>query len=281
MELLNKTEVIVYPNAKINIGLNVINRRVDGYHNLETIFFPIRICDLLEVRKNPFSSGIAFSSSGLMIDGREDDNLVVRAARLLMNDFETGGMKIHLHKQIPWGAGLGGGSSDAAYTLKAINELFKLNLATSQLETYAAQLGSDCPFFVQNKPCFATGRGEVMNSVDLSLKGLWCVVVKPLFGVSTVDAYRGVQPQQPDHSLCDLIRLSIEEWRTQIKNDFEESVFVKYPQIEQIKKQLYDLGAAYASMSGSGSAVFGLFYTRPLFIPSETFKEAEVFVMEI
>lgn len=281
MELLNKTEVIVYPNAKINIGLNVINRRVDGYHNLETIFFPINIFDLLEVRKNSLSSGVAFSSSGLMINGKAEDNLVVCAAHLLMKDFETGGIKIHLHKQIPWGAGLGGGSSDAAYTLKAINELFKLNLSISQLETYAAQLGSDCPFFVQNKPCFATGRGEVMNPVNLSLKGLWSVVVKPPFGVSTVEAYRGVQPQQPEHSLCDLIRLPIEEWSTHIKNDFEKSVFVKYPQIEQIKRQMYDLGAAYASMSGSGSAVFGLFHTRPMFISSEIFKESAVFVAQM
>lgn len=281
MELLNKTEVIVYPNAKINIGLNVINRRVDGYHNLETIFSPINIFDLLEVRKNSLSSGVAFSSSGLMINGKAEDNLVVCAAHLLMKDFETGGIKIHLHKQIPWGAGLGGGSSDAAYTLKAINELFKLNLSISQLETYAAQLGSDCPFFVQNKPCFATGRGEVMNPVNLSLKGLWSVVVKPPFGVSTVEAYRGVQPQQPEHSLCDLIRLPIEEWSTHIKNDFEKSVFVKYPQIEQIKRQMYDLGAAYASMSGSGSAVFGLFHTRPMFISSEIFKESAVFVAQM
>ncbi|MDP4205232.1 MAG: 4-(cytidine 5'-diphospho)-2-C-methyl-D-erythritol kinase [Bacteroidota bacterium] len=271
--------MIVFPNAKINIGLNVISRRSDGFHNLETVFYPVKIYDILEVEEDYSSDKISFSSTGLIIDGAPENNLVVRAANMLADDFKLPGLKIHLHKQIPFGAGLGGGSADAALGLDVINRLVGLNLTEKELESYAARLGSDCAFFVRNKPCFANGRGEQLESIDLNLDGHYIAVVKPSFGVSTAEAYRNIKPQQPENSLRDLIKLNPVEWSGKIGNDFEASVFPLYPAIEQIRETLYDSGAFYASMSGSGSSVFGFYKERPEIKPSDFAVPTEVFVV--
>lgn len=254
--------MIVYPNAKINIGLNVVEKRRDGYHNLETVFYPIPLQDALEIHnvENP-NSEYELKVSGDPLDGTPEDNLVVRAFRLLKHDFpdKVKPVSIFLYKHIPTGAGLGGGSSDGAFMLKALNERFALGLSTAQLEQYAAQLGADCPFFIQNSPVFAEGIGNIFSPIDLSLSGLTLVLVKPDIFVSTKDAYHAVVPQKPEVSLRTLVQADVEEWAKGVHNDFERSVFRKYPEIAAIKDRLYDLGAKFAAMSGSGSAVYGLF----------------------
>lgn len=254
--------MIVYPNAKINIGLNVVAKRRDGYHDLETVLYPIPLQDALEIHKveNP-DSEYELKVSGDPLDGTPDDNLVVRAFRLLKHDFpdKVKPVSIFLYKHIPTGAGLGGGSSDGAFMLKALNERFALGLTTEQLEGYAARLGADCPFFIQNRPVFAEGIGNVFSTIDLSLEGLTLVLVKPDIFVSTKDAYHAVVPQKPKVSLHTLVQSSVEEWSRDVHNDFEPSVCLKYPEIAAIKDRLYDLGAKFAAMSGSGSAVYGLF----------------------
>lgn len=254
--------MIVYPNAKINIGLNVVEKRRDGYHNLETVFYPIPLQDALEIHnvENP-ESEYELKVSGDPLDGTPEDNLVVRAFRLLKHDFpdKVKPVSIYLYKHIPTGAGLGGGSSDGAFMLKALNERFSLGLSTEQLERYAAILGADCPFFIQNTPVFAEGIGNVFSPLSLSLEGLTLVLVKPDVFVSTKDAYHAIVPQKPEVSLRTLVQSDVEEWAKGVHNDFERSVFRKYPEIAAIKDRLYDLGAKFAAMSGSGSAVYGLF----------------------
>lgn len=252
--------MISFPNAKINIGLRITGKRPDGYHDLETVFFPVGWSDALEIAS---SEELRFSSSGLEIDGPSESNLVMKAYRLLSNDFDLPPLRIHLHKQIPFGAGLGGGSADGAFMLRMLNKTFNLDISQEKMIEYAARLGSDCPFFLVNRPVFATGRGEVMSAIDVSLKGLSLFMVKPVIEVSTANAFRHVVPQQADISLRDLIQLPVTEWRRNIFNQFETSVFLQYPEIEAIKNQFYRLGAIYASMSGSGSCVFGLFVELP------------------
>jgi 4-diphosphocytidyl-2-C-methyl-D-erythritol kinase len=252
--------MISFPNAKINIGLRITGKRPDGYHDLETVFFPVGWSDALEIAS---SKELSFSSSGLEIDAPSESNLVMKAYRLLSNDFNLPPLRIHLHKQIPFGAGLGGGSADGAFMLRMLNKTFNLDISQEKMIEYAAQLGSDCPFFLVNRPVFATGRGEVMSAIDVSLKGLSLFMVKPVIEVSTANAFRHVVPQQADISLRDLIQLPVTEWRRNIFNQFETSVFLQYPEIEAIKNQFYRLGAIYASMSGSGSCVFGLFVELP------------------
>lgn len=252
--------MITYPNAKINLGLNIVEKRPDGYHNLETVFYPINLQDALEVTKLKGEAEYALKNSGVPIEGEPDDNLVVKAYRLLKQDYpDLPAVDIHMYKHIPTGAGLGGGSSDAAFMLKLLNEKFKLELSVEQLEEYAARLGADCAFFIRNKPVFATGIGNVFEPIELSLKGYYLVLVKPDIFVSTKEAYAGIHPQQPEYSLKDIIRQPVENWKKLMKNDFEESIFKIYPEIAAIKDKLYDMGAVYAAMSGSGSSVFGIF----------------------
>lgn len=248
--------MIIFPNAKINIGLNVLRKRTDGFHDLETVFYPLQLCDMLEINH---AETFQFKQTGIAIDGSPEQNLVVKAFRMLQNDFGLGEVNIHLHKQIPFGAGLGGGSSDAAHALIGINELFELGLNQTQLIDYAAKLGSDCPFFILNMPAFATGRGDILTPVSMSLNGYTLVIVKPNCSVSTAQAYASVVPEVPEQSLSELIDEPVSKWSGRVVNRFEQSVFPAFPEIEKIKNQLYQLGADYASMSGSGSAVFGLF----------------------
>jgi len=255
--------MITYPNAKINLGLNVVEKRPDGYHNIETVFYPIGLCDVLEVEPSETCSDYSFSSSGIAIGGDSEDNLIVKAYHLLRSGYQFPPIDISLVKQIPFGAGLGGGSSDAAFMLKSINELFELKITPSKLEKIASKLGADCPVFIKNRTVFATGIGNVFTPIKLSLKGYFLLLIKPDIYVSTPEAYSLVVPEVPQTSLIELIQKPITEWKDTIKNDFEKSVFSKYPTIEKIKLELYEMGAVYASMSGSGSTVFGVFETEP------------------
>ena len=252
--------MISFPNAKINLGLHITEKRPDGFHNLETVFFPVGWCDAVEFAE---ADEFSFSTSGISITADPESNLVVKAYRLLQKDFDLPKLKIHLHKQIPFGAGLGGGSSDAAFMLKLLNKSFKLGLEENKLLQYAAILGSDCPFFIPNKPVFATGRGEIMRETSVSLNGMFILLVKPPVEVSTVKAYQLVVPQKSTISLPELLSLPVQEWNGKVVNQFEQSVFQQYPLLEVVKVKLYDLGAVYASMSGSGSCIFGLFNEIP------------------
>lgn len=252
--------MITFPNAKINLGLNIVEKRPDGYHNLETIFYPIKLQDALEVtRLQDDTAPFKLHVSGTNLEGTAEDNLVVKAYRLLKDDFQLPPIDIHLFKHIPTGAGLGGGSADCAFMIKLLNEKFNLNLSIDQMEQYAAKLGADCAFFIQNKPVFATGIGNLFHPIDFSLKGYHLVLVKPNSSVSTREAYANIIPCKPETSLLEIIKQPIETWRESMKNDFEYSVFLSHPEIAAIKDKLYDLGAVYASMSGSGSAVYGIF----------------------
>lgn len=253
--------MITFPNAKINLGLNITEKRPDGYHNLETIFYPINLQDALEVtRKENATEEYSLHVSGTNIEGTQEDNLVIKAYRLLKKDYpQISPIDIHMYKHIPTGAGLGGGSSDAAYMIKLLNEKFSLGLETEQMETYASQLGADCAFFVRNQPVFATGIGNRFESIDLSLKGYHLVLVKPDISVSTREAYSEIKPQHPAISLKEIIGQPVESWKDSMTNDFEKNVFRNHPEIAAIKDKLYDLGAVYASMSGSGSSVYGIF----------------------
>jgi len=250
--------MICFPNAKINLGLHVLSKRADGYHNIETVFYPIHLCDALEIV--PATEGkTAFSQTGIQVAGKPEDNFVMKAYRLLKRDHDLPEVAIYLRKQIPFGAGLGGGSSDAAFMIKLLNDFADLKLSVEQMEEYAGQIGADCPFFIQNKPVFAEGIGNVFSPVAISLQAYHLVVEKPSVSVSTNDAYIQVKPRQPDFPLKEIIRMPINEWKNYLVNDFEPGVFARYPEIGEIKRKLYAEGALYASMSGSGSAVFGIF----------------------
>jgi 4-diphosphocytidyl-2-C-methyl-D-erythritol kinase len=247
--------MIVYPNAKINIGLNVLEKRSDGYHELSSVFYPVKeLYDILEIIP---STDFSFSSSGISIPG--ENNICTNAFDLLKADFGIGNVKIHLHKQIPVGAGLGGGSADGAFTLTALNELFDLKLSNFQLEKYALQLGADCPFFIDNTSKLVEGIGEKMINIDLDLSTYELKFIFPELHISTADAYGGVIPKQAETNLLDLISKPIENWKTTVKNDFEISAFAKYTQLAEMKENLYADGAIYASMTGSGSVLYGLF----------------------
>lgn len=254
--------MIVYPNAKVNLGLNVVEKRKDGYHNLETVFYPINLQDALEVKDidgDVPDCGYQLKVMGTVLDGTPDDNLVVKAYKLLKSDFDLPPVSIGLYKHVPTGAGLGGGSADAAFMVKTLNQRYKLGLTDEQMEDYCTRLGADCPFFIKNQPVFATGIGNVFHPIELSLKGKVLVLVKPDVFVSTKDAYAKVTVKKPEIALPELLKAPIETWKDSIVNDFEPSVFSKFPEIAAIKDKLYDLGAVYASMSGSGSSVFGIF----------------------
>lgn len=248
--------MIHFPNAKINLGLNIVSKREDGYHNIESCFYPIPWRDSLEVIE---AASFAFHSYGLDIPGDASSNLCVKAYELLKADHDLPPVEIHLLKNIPMGAGLGGGSADGAFTLKLLNDLFQLNLSSLQLEAYALQLGSDCPFFIQNQPAIATGRGEGLELIDLDLSGCTLAIHNPGIHISTKEAYAGITPKQPEISVADIISRPIQEWKDLLRNDFEDSIFPSHPTIAQLKQDMYAAGAIYASMTGSGSTVFGLF----------------------
>lgn len=270
--------MLLNPCAKINIGLYVTEKRADGYHNLETVFYPVPLCDELELRPLRGSSAPwHLQTVGTVVEGRPEDNLVVRAFESLRADFpDLPSLDIYLKKRIPAGAGLGGGSSDAAAMMRGANELCGLGLSDDELERRVARLGADCAFFVRSQPAFATGIGDILTPLPLSLKGLVLLLVKPADFVSTREAYAGVRPRRPRHDLREAIAAPVEAWRDTVENDFEESVFAGHPRIAAIKQTLYDMGALYASMSGSGSAVFGLFRQRQE-SAAEVFSDCFVF----
>lgn len=250
--------MICFPNAKINLGLNIVSKREDGYHNLETIFYPILIKDALEVI--PSADGVdQFNQIGLTIDGENDNNLVVKALRLMRQHYSIPPLQIELLKKVPFGAGIGGGSADASFMLKLLNETFCLGASDDELAKLAVQLGADCPFFIYNKPLFAERIGEVFEEVNISLKGYYLVLIKPDIHVSTKEAFALVKPQEPEISLKEVVAKPISEWKNYMFNDFEKSIFPQFPKIEEIKNKLYSLGAIYASMSGSGSSLFAIF----------------------
>ncbi|MGL1888771.1 MAG: 4-(cytidine 5'-diphospho)-2-C-methyl-D-erythritol kinase [Reichenbachiella sp.] len=252
--------MLSFPNAKINLGLNVTSKRADGYHNISSVFLPVPWKDALEVVA---FDKLRFESSGLEIPGNANNNLVLKAYQLIKKDFDIPPVHIHLHKVIPMGAGLGGGSADASFMLKLLNEKFELGIANSQLEIYAKQLGADCPFFIENKPKLVSGIGEVFEEVEIDLSGYQLVIVNPGIHVSTQEAFGGVKPNEPELSIKEIMKMDISKWKDLLKNDFEESVFIHHPKIKAVKEELYQEGAVYASMTGSGSSVYGLF-RRPL-----------------
>jgi len=252
--------MIIFPNAKINIGLNVISRRADGYHNIETVFYPIKVNDALEFIR---ADDTTFESAGLPIPGRVENNLCLKGYELLRADFGLPPVSICLYKHIPIGAGLGGGSSDAAFFIRLVNDYFNLGLSDEEMMGYARQLGADCAFFVKNKPVFARGIGDEFEQVHIDLSSYKIVLVMPPVHVSTGEAYRGVTPAKPQTALRELIKLPVTDWKSQIKNDFEDSVFKNHPAIRGVKAALYEAGAVYASMSGSGASVFGIFQATP------------------
>jgi 4-diphosphocytidyl-2-C-methyl-D-erythritol kinase len=254
--------MVSFPNCKINIGLNIVGKRTDGYHNLETIFYPIQIKDAIEIIESANENDITFTSTGNIIDVKDDDNLCVKAYRLLKKDFaQIPSVKIHLHKNIPMGAGLGGGSADASAVLLLLNKKFNLNISQDNLIDYALQLGSDCPFFIINKPCFASGRGEILQEINLDLSKYKFLIVNPNIHINTGEAFVSLNQNSfsPIGALQHLINQNISTWKNSIKNDFENPIFEKHPEIEQIKNILYENGAIYSAMSGSGSTVFGIF----------------------
>ena len=249
--------MVLFPNCKINLGLNVIGKRSDGYHDLETVFYPIQLRDAIEVIEKP---AFQFSTSGLPIKGDSDNNLCVKAYSLLKKDFpQMASVQIHLHKAIPIGAGLGGGSADGAFILKLLNKKLKLGLSEKQLIEYSLQLGSDCPFFIINKPCYATGRGERLEELGLNLSGYKIIVVHPGIHISTAWAFANIDPCKPITLIKEIIRKPVEMWKQELRNDFEDAVFNKHPEIKKIKEDLYSAGAVYSAMSGSGSTVYGIF----------------------
>ena len=250
--------MICFPNAKINLGLHILSKRPDGYHNIETVFYPVNLCDALEIV--PATEGKTdFSQTGIPIGGKPEDNLALKAYHLLKKDCHLPEIAIYLRKQIPPGAGLGGGSSDAAFMIKLLHDFADLKLSVEQMEEYAGRIGADCPFFIRNQPVFAEGTGSVFSPVNISLQGYHLVIVKPDVSVSTKEAYAQVKPQRPRMPLKEIIRLPVNEWKDHLINDFEPGVFAQYPEIKKMKQQLYAEGAIYAGMSGSGSAVFGIF----------------------
>lgn len=270
--------MVVFPNAKINIGLNIVEKRPDNYHNIESIFYPIPIKDILEVVVSD-NGNTEMQIEGLTIDGPIESNLVMKAYNLLKSEFDLPPVKIYMNKIIPFGAGLGGGSSDAAFMLKALNELFSLGISVEELKNYAKKLGADCPFFIENKPAYVTGIGDIIETIPFSMQGLYFVLVKPNIFVSTQNAYSSVVPRPSQCLLTSMINHPVQQWRGNIKNDFEVSVFELFPEIAKIKDIMYNYDALYASMSGSGSSVFGLF-KQPIDLRDE-FMDMYVFQGEL
>lgn len=257
--------MVVFPNCKINLGLRILDKRPDGYHNLSTVFYPVPLKESLEIiRSEDAGKQVQFTMSGNAVEGPEENNLCIKAYHLLKKDFPSlPNIKMHLHKAIPSGAGLGGGSADGAFTLALLNQKFQLHLSQQHLIDYALQLGSDCPFFILNQPCIAGGRGELMQPIPLSLTGYYLVLVNPGIHVNTGWAFTELKKYQTSEQgikdIAEIIQLPVSTWKDALVNDFEQPVFAQYPEVKAIKEKLDSHGAAYASMSGSGSTVFGLF----------------------
>ncbi|RYU95284.1 4-(cytidine 5'-diphospho)-2-C-methyl-D-erythritol kinase [Emticicia agri] len=254
--------MLTFPNAKINIGLTITEKRPDGFHNIESVFYPVNWCDALEIVHAP---QFHFQSTGLPIPGSENSNLCLKAYHLLANnhpEMSKQSAHFHLHKVIPMGAGLGGGSADGAFALKILNEIFELGLSTADLQQYARQLGSDCAFFIENRPVFCFNKGDEFEEFSLNLKDKFIVLVNPSIHISTAEAYAGVIPKKAEIPLKEALKLPLNKWEGIIKNDFEENLLWKYPTIAATKKILYEQGALYASMTGSGSTVYGIFETE-------------------
>ena len=268
--------MITFPCAKINLGLNIVSKRPDGYHNLETVFYPIPLTDALEIKymdeKFPSESPCDLKITGNDVDCNEEDNLVIKAYQLLAADFQLPRVHAHLVKRIPTQAGLGGGSSDAAYMIRLLDERFRLNIGIPEMERYAAKLGADCAFFITADPSYAEGIGDVLMPADVpgaGLGGYYLAVVKPSIAVSTRDAYAAIVPKTPTKCCRDIVRQPIETWKDELVNDFEAPIFAMHPELAAIKLSLYDAGAVYAAMSGSGSALFGIFREQPTGLEKE------------
>lgn len=273
--------MLLLPNCKINIGLNIVSKRPDGYHNLETIFFPIPLRDNLEFKEIE-NEDVPYRlvSGGVPIEGKPEDNLIVKVYLDMKAEFNLPALELSLYKNIPMGAGLGGGSSDAAAMMKGLNEAYNLQLSAEDMEKRLAKFGADCPFFVRNKPAYATGIGDELTNCNVSLKDKFIVLVKPDVFVSTKEAYAHVTPKLPAIPLAEAIKLPIETWKEQIVNDFEQSVFPFHPELPAIKQTLYDMGAVYASMSGSGSTMYGIF-NRPTPEANEVFDKCFVYTKKL
>tara|TARA_B100000508_G_C11465302_1_gene281488 strand:- start:1098 stop:1901 length:804 start_codon:yes stop_codon:yes gene_type:complete len=252
--------LISFPGCKINIGLNIVSKRNDGFHNLESVFYPINWTDVIELQPANETSVI---NHGNNLEIEKEENIVWKAVLILKQDFTIPEFDIHLLKNVPSGAGLGGGSANGSATLKLLNQELGLNISNNSLNEYAAKLGSDCPFFIQNKASFVTGRGEIIEPAALSLKNYWIYIIYPQIHISTALAFSNLKPKESDQQLESLDRLDISNWRNYVKNDFEESIFPEYPILKQLKNKMYNSGALYASMSGTGSSIYGIFDDRP------------------
>jgi len=248
--------MLVFPNAKINIGLNIVEKRPDGFHNIESCFYPVGWSDALEIT---LADNFMFQADGIAIPGSPEDNLCAKAYRMLANDYDLPPVKIHLLKTVPIGAGLGGGSADAAFVIKALNDLFELGISKESQQDYARRIGSDCAFFIQNKPMYCFEKGDKFENIDINITGKWIVLVNPGIHISTVEAYSGVVPKRSTEDLRIILREPVAAWKDLVGNDFEATLFRKYPLLKEVKEKLYNLGAEYAAMSGSGSTLFGIF----------------------
>lgn len=263
--------MITYPNAKVNLGLNIYNKREDGFHNMETILYPLKFSDILEIVENKrYRKGSAkfdLQVNGLKVEGSPDENLVSKAYQLMESMYRLPPVSCCLYKSVPMGAGLGGGSSDAAFILKLLNVCFELRISDDTLESYAAQLGSDCAFFIRNRPAYVFGKGHELEPIELNLQNWYLVLLNPGIHSSTALAYRNAMKKEafdPEHTLKRLVQLPVESWKDQLINAFEASVFSSYPVLQDLKAELYKAGAVYAAMSGSGASIFGLFHTPPV-----------------
>ena len=278
--------MLILPCAKLNLGLNIVEKRSDGYHNLETVFIPIPLYDALEIypidERFPSETACDIKITGNKIDCEDKDNIVVKAYNLIASTYDIPRVHIHLYKHIPSQAGLGGGSSDAAYMLKALNESFNLNICKEKLQEYAASLGADCAFFIDSKPAFATGIGASLTPVDMgtTLTDCHVIIIKPSIAISTKSAYAHIHPHHPDKCCRDIINHPMETWKHELTNDFEEQAFKDYPELQNIKNSLYEHGAIYAQMSGSGSAMFGIFKDKPENIDSY-FKPYNIITLKL
>jgi 4-diphosphocytidyl-2-C-methyl-D-erythritol kinase len=254
-----------FPNSKLNLGLRILRKRADGFHDIDTAFYPLDWCDAIELLENPNGEEpVRISFSGIPVSGEASQNLVYRAWKMISHIHKIPPVKIHLHKNIPMGAGLGGGSADAAFIIKMLDEKFNLQLGTKKMEALASELGSDCAFFIKNKPLLASGKGDQFSEAKVSLDNYYIMVAYPGIHSNTAEAYHGVQPDDAGPSVAEVLdNFPPEKWKDHLVNHFEKSVFARYPEIEKLKMQLYESGAVYASMSGSGSAVFGIFEKKP------------------
>ena len=264
--------MIVYPHAKINLGLQIKEKRSDGFHEIETLIYPVELSDILEVKLSQQPQLFLY---GLAVEGSLHDNLCFKAYSMLNTEFDLPPIQFHLYKQIPVGAGLGGGSSDGAYTLRLLNDYFSLGINDLELEKYAARLGSDCPSMLYKHPSLSTGRGEELTPFSIDLSEFFILVCKPAISISTAQAYAKVQPQKPDRMLREILSLPIHEWKGCIVNDFEKALFPDFPVLQEYKEKLYASGAIYASLSGSGSALFGIYESKELYVQAKTYLALE------